>query len=464
MHQLQSTRSLLAARRNARSQGGAAALVVVMLLFFIMSLVAAYTSRNLIFEQRTSTNQYRSTQALEAADAGVDWAIAQLNAGRLTETCTPSTADTTTNDRSFRERYLTIDASSGALTPVNPVLGVPGASVNPRCVLAPGSAAGSWQWNCQCPLRNAATTPLANPVTAIAPAFILSLRAVGSRPDLVVLRSESCTRLDDNCLNFLPDRGGTGDGVAAVEVTLALRGAITRLPTAPMTVLGNAVALGSGASLRLTNTNTASSGITLHTAASSLPTTGLTLTGLPGVAPAGTTVTSDASLSPAGVTGFSAEDRKFIQFFGLTPASYQRQPGLPQLDCSGGCDAAAINNLAFRNPGRPLWLTGAGGTVTIDAAVGTGAPVLLIVEGDVVFGSSGSLNGLIYGRWSVANPDWGWSVTGSPTINGAVIAEGSLTINGGSSNLAVNYDAARLRALRIAQGSFVRVPGSWKDF
>lgn len=457
MPKLQTTASSRAARRETRSQRGAAALVVVMLLFFIMSLVAAYTSRNLIFEQRTSTNQYRSTQALEAADAGIDWALAQLNAGRLTNTCAQTT-DTTATNRSFRDRYLTIDASTGAITPVTPVANT-GGSVNPRCVLNTANL----QWNCQCPLRSTATPEPANPTTNFAPAFILNLRTVPSRPDLVVLQSNSCTRLDSNCLNFLADRGGTGDGVAAVEVTLALRGAINRLPTAPLTVLGSTVALGGGASLQLRNTDAASSGITLHTAASSLPTTGLTLTGLPGVAPAGTTVSSDASLSPAGVTGFSAEDRKFIQFFGLTPASYQRQPGLPQLDCSGGCDAAAINNLALRNPGRPLWLTGAGGTVTIDAPVPTspsGPPLLLIIEGDVVFGSGGSLSGLAYGR----KANWTWAVTGSPTVNGAVIAEGGLTINGGSSNLAVIYDAARLRALRIAQGSFVRVPGSWRDF
>ncbi len=456
MPKLQPTALSRAARRETRSQRGAAALVVVMLLFFIMSLVAAYTSRNLIFEQRTSTNQYRSTQALEAADAGIDWALAQLNAGRLTNACAPTT-DTTLTNRSFRDRYLTIDASTGAITPVTAVAGTDG-SVNPRCVLDTSGL----QWNCQCPLRSAATPAPATPTnTDFAPAFILNLRAVPSRPDLVVLQSNSCTRLDNNCLGFLADRGGTGDGVAAVEVTLALRGAITRLPTAPLTVLGSTVAVGGGASLQLRNTDAASSGITLHTAASSLPTTGLTLTGLPGVAPAGTTVTSDASLSPAGVTGFTAEDRKFIQFFGLTPASYRRQPGLPQLDCSGGCDAAAINNLASRNPGRPLWLTGAGGTVTIDAAVGTlAAPLLLIIEGDVVFGSGGSLTGLAYGRKAI----WTWTVTGSPTVNGAVIAEGGLTINGGSSNMTVNYDAARLRALRIAQGSFVRVPGSWRDF
>ncbi|HRZ62470.1 MAG TPA: PilX N-terminal domain-containing pilus assembly protein, partial [Rubrivivax sp.] len=53
-----------AAFRPTAAARGAAALVVVMVLFFIMSLVAAYASRNLIFEQRTSANNYRSTQAL----------------------------------------------------------------------------------------------------------------------------------------------------------------------------------------------------------------------------------------------------------------------------------------------------------------------------------------------------------------------------------------------------------------
>ena len=68
---------------HATPQRGAAALVVVMMLFFIMSLVAAYASRNLIFEQRTSANNYRSTQAFEAAEAGLEWAIAMLNGGRI---------------------------------------------------------------------------------------------------------------------------------------------------------------------------------------------------------------------------------------------------------------------------------------------------------------------------------------------------------------------------------------------
>ncbi len=446
---------------HRRDQRGAAALVVVMLLFFIMSLVAAYTSRNLIFEQRTATNQYRSTQALEAAEAGVEWALSQLNAGRLSNTCTPSVNDSLATDRSFRERYLTVNQSTGAVTAVNALFGS-GGSVNPSCVLDTSSASStSWGWNCRCPLRDTSTAALAAPGTSIAPAFLLSFRA-GPRPDLVTVQSNSCTRLDGNCLNFLADRGGTGDGVASVQVTLAMRGAITRVPAAPLTVLGTTIGLGSGAALTLTNTDVAANGVTVHTAASALPAAGLNLVGLPGVAPAGSTVINDATLAPAGVTGtaFNAQERKFIQFFGMTAATYLRQPGLPQLDCSSGCDAAAINLLALRNPGRPLWLTGSAGAITIDAAVGVAAPVLLIAEGNVVMGSGGSLNGVIYGR----KADWTWTVSGTPAINGAVIAEGNLSVNGGGSNLAVTYDAARLRALRIGQGSFVRVPGSWRDF
>ena len=66
-------------RRGHGPRRGAASLVVVMILFFIITLVAAYTSRNLLFEQRTSANQYRATLAFETADAGIEWAIARLN-------------------------------------------------------------------------------------------------------------------------------------------------------------------------------------------------------------------------------------------------------------------------------------------------------------------------------------------------------------------------------------------------
>ena len=108
-----------APRRAARPQRGAATLVVVMLLFFVVSLVAAYASRNLIFEQRTSANQYRSTQSFEAAEAGLEWAQAMLNSGRIDDDCLP-TLDTSFG--SFRERYLITNTTTGIVTR-NPATG-----------------------------------------------------------------------------------------------------------------------------------------------------------------------------------------------------------------------------------------------------------------------------------------------------------------------------------------------------
>ncbi|MBK9136246.1 MAG: pilus assembly PilX N-terminal domain-containing protein [Betaproteobacteria bacterium] len=90
-----------------------------MVLFFIITLVAAYMSRNLLFEQRTSTNQFRSTLAFETAEAGVEWALARLNDARMNDDCTPLTsAASVTTEVTFRERYLDINSTTGVISPV----------------------------------------------------------------------------------------------------------------------------------------------------------------------------------------------------------------------------------------------------------------------------------------------------------------------------------------------------------
>jgi hypothetical protein len=168
-------------------QRGVATLVVVMVLLFLMALVAAYTSRNLIFEQRTSVNQYRSTQAFEAAEAGVEWALAMLNGGRVGSSCTEATATGTST--SFRQRYIRLDPATGMVQPVATV-GLPG------CVWTNGA------WACECPDGTAST--LTPPTTGgIAPAFRVRFTVNGlARPGVVRIESNGCTRLDNQCLNF----------------------------------------------------------------------------------------------------------------------------------------------------------------------------------------------------------------------------------------------------------------------
>ncbi len=98
-----------------RHQRGSAALVVTLILFIVATLIAAFANRNLVFEQRASANQYRSTQAFEAAEAGLEWATAMLNNPRpINDRCAEGDGASV----NFRERYLTADPGGGALQPV----------------------------------------------------------------------------------------------------------------------------------------------------------------------------------------------------------------------------------------------------------------------------------------------------------------------------------------------------------
>jgi Tfp pilus assembly protein PilX len=84
---------------------------VSLVLLFAMLMTAAYAHRSLLLEQRLSANQYREAQAFEAAQSGIDWAIAQINQARpLNERCEPVASAAS---RSFRERFLASDTASG---------------------------------------------------------------------------------------------------------------------------------------------------------------------------------------------------------------------------------------------------------------------------------------------------------------------------------------------------------------
>jgi hypothetical protein len=55
---------------------GLSTLVIVLLLLFVATLVTMYTANSTVREQQVSANQYRADQALSAANAGLDYALA----------------------------------------------------------------------------------------------------------------------------------------------------------------------------------------------------------------------------------------------------------------------------------------------------------------------------------------------------------------------------------------------------
>lgn len=437
-----------------RRQRGAATLIVVMVLFFVMSMVAAYANRNLIFEQKTSSNQQRSTRAFEAAEAGVEWALTMLNTGRLTAACQTSTS---TTDTDFRQRYLVIDGSNGNITPRKWNNGTSDLDLYPTCVYD-GTA-----WVCDCPSATAPT--LASPVgTDVFPAFRVRFRRVCAvataadnacvtpiQPSIVHIDVNGCTTLDDRCLRFhdeaTPGVAITNEGRATVHVVAALKAALPSAPTAALTARTTVDV--SSAGFSVINAEPQGLGITIQAGGNvAVPADALR-------GPAGTPGSRTVSGNDAVLAALSA-DRFFANTFGLGRDSYRDQPAAIVVDCTGGCNANTVRTKIGLNPGRVLWLIG---NVDFDSAgdVGSAAePVLLNVVGNVAFSSPVTVYGLIYSQRNA------WTISGSGSIVGAAIAEHGL--DGTATTTSIVYDRGVLTRLRTLNGSFVRVPGTWKDF
>lgn len=66
-----------------RRQRGVATVVVTLVLLLAVALISLYTSRSAVIEQRISANEVRAKQALAAANAGIDQALAYMATGGI---------------------------------------------------------------------------------------------------------------------------------------------------------------------------------------------------------------------------------------------------------------------------------------------------------------------------------------------------------------------------------------------
>lgn len=427
--------------RTARPQQGVATLTIVAILFFIVALVAAYTNRNLIFEQRTASNQWRSTLALEAADGGVEWVLAQINAGRLDASCIPSTD---VGEPGFRQRYLRI-AADGRITPV------PDRSFG--CV-----SNGAGGWTCSCPV--AADPALAMPTGGgVYPAFRGRFVPVEAAPPGVIgLEVNGCTRLDDRCLAFPAEAVGH-EGRATVLVTLALRNALATTPVAAITVRGG-IEVGGG--LGAFNPDGGDGGHAVFAGgvvsdSSSLLRVGGAV-GSPGDR-ARLVLDDDALLrSLYGPPARLQSDRLFAATFMVWPQAYEEQPAALVLECDPACDGDEVRDALALNPGRVLWIKG---DVDLDGAIGSASePAMLVVQGEPRI--DGDVFGVVYVRQTAASDaPQAWAAEGSGTLTGALFVEGAMD---GSASFTVLRERTVIETLQHHNGSFVRVPGSWRDY
>jgi hypothetical protein len=285
---------------------------------------------------------------------------------------------------------------------------------------------------------------------------------------VVKVQVVGCSRADstgaDQCLQFNSGQGAAGEGRVLTSTLLALSGTASSPPQAALVAKGEVHTTG-GTGISAYNSVAGGSGITIQSGGDVNVPDESKLFGQPG-SPGGasTVIRHDTTMALPAFTGANAitsADRMFAAVFNLRPDTFQNQPATVQIACGGsGCSAAAVRTQAENNPGRPIWLSGG---LNVDSAGDVGSatqPVLLVVNGGVTFSvSTATIYGLVYVRAPAGSSEW--STSGGGRITGATVVDQSVEGNGTTTFV---YDPGVMSLLRWNTGSFVPVPGSWKDF
>jgi Tfp pilus assembly protein PilX len=405
-------------------QRGAGALVAVVLLYVAMAIIVVFANRSLIFEQKTSANQYRATMALEAAEAGIEWASTMLNkSGRIDANCTDSGSGF-----NFRDKYLDYVTNTGRWN-LNGASG----TVVAACVT---SQAGT-DWTCSCPTVGTAPSVTAPSGGGFKPGFAVAF-ATNAATRAVDLVSYGCTSAITNATC-------AGDAAATVRVTLANVAALSTAPGAPLTARG-AVSIGNAA-MGVQNGDPSSAGITVN-AGLGVDASNLRITSTPGTPPWTTVIGNDESLRN------STEDQMFQTFFGMPKAAWRDSVADAILTCP--CTETMVQN-AYNANKRKLWLQG---NLSMNANMTLGSvddPFVMIVDGTVEMRGDLEVYAVIYGTAVT----WDNTGGGSALLVGAAISEGNYTGNGTPDYY---YDPRVIASLTAIPGRFVRVPGTWRDF
>lgn len=193
-------------------QRGAATLLMCSLLLMMLALAVLWSARPLAATQRIAANDHRSTAAVQAADAGLAWAAAMLNTGRVDDHCRPSFEA----GLDFRSRVLKVDTS-----------GQPVARSSTSWV-AVCTHNGSPRWNCRCDGQVPVSTSNAAG-SGLETTFAIRVTDADV-PGQFVLQARGCSGGPPTCaISDLPPSDGTG--LAEHSQHLALLSALRRPPS-----------------------------------------------------------------------------------------------------------------------------------------------------------------------------------------------------------------------------------------
>jgi Tfp pilus assembly protein PilX len=349
----------------ATSQRGASTIAVALLLSFAALLSVAFANRSVLLDAKTSANQYRAAQAREAAEAGLAWALAQMNHSTpIGDDCRPSG---NTSDLPFREHSV--------------------AALRASC------EARDSDWSCRCgaPIETSEDT---------SHSFSIQL-AETDTPGVLQLNA----------------RGTASNARSQLQVRLGRLPGLDSLPAAALTVRG-AANFGSGA-FGVHHTDPASGGLTVHSGAA-LPTLPLYLRSTPGTPASASVLASDSALAALTAQGL------FASLFRMDKTHWRTQPMVREIECSNACDSP-LAEASSRH--QLMWLRGGLRLDTPVTLGTPQRPVLLVVDGPVELNGNAVIHGLVYASQSSWTDTAGAAIHGAVVFEDALQASGSTQVH-----------------------------------
>lgn len=425
-------------RPRSIAQRGVGALSVVAMLLLITLLSLTYLNRGVAFEQRSAAGQVRATVALEAAEAGLEWASGMLN--QPLDVSADCTTLGTANG-GFRRKYV-LTKWNDAVTPTTDVVS---AVARPACRL---TAAGV---SCSCPAANTATVPT---IAGEGASFAVGFEDVAGDAEAVRIISWGCA----------PTSGGqacnaanaaSADANARVEAVLKLKPVLRAAPAAALTC-GTTCEL--GGSYNLVNTDVNTNGVLVNAGDSITSGPGVSLTTLPGQPARNASIGYDASLSDVASRDTTCtHSGMFNAYFGSTVEQYRSAASTKVLSCSSATDCESKLTTAYDAGWRAFYFDTdlqLSGNRTLGSA---NEPVALVTGSNLTINGTWDIYGLLFSN----NADLNALGTGAAILHGAQISCAAYRNNG---NGTITYDAEVLRRVRLQSGPMARVPGSWRDF
>lgn len=447
-----------------RLQKGATALAVTLLLLFASSITAFYLNRGLIFEQKVSANQLRSTTAFEMAEAGIEWATGMMNRSNDLDPATCGLLSTT--NISFRRKYVQTNF-------------VTSSDVSATTRTFPGCKVSGTTLTCSCPdLPSANNESVAALGAAVLPGFTVAFADVPGDPEAVRVISTGCTAQAGACKPATTTvtaaatnaaTTGASDANATVSVILKLRPLLRAAPAATLTCGTSCAPGGSG---NLSNTDPATNGVVID-AGSSIsmsPSVASNLTTIDGLPKENAIISNDTALSGLSSTDTAtcSQAEMFGAYFGgLTLAQYAAAATV--INCGSASDCGPQLVAAYNDGARSFYMpngismnnsSGLPSTtvngVTLPTLGGPTDGVTIVTPASTNFNGNIRMYGLVFANNATAN-DTGF---GTADIFGAVIACRGYSSNG---NGTISYLGSALTSSRRSTGVMVRVPGSWRD-